>query len=329
MNDALTDVFTHFYGIERLLEDLSIDYTKIGKDELLTKCPFHDDSTPSFSINKANGLWVCFSCDEAGNLTKFVQLTYHIDYKTAREFLETKAGISDKANFADMAFLREIDSTLHPYIDEEKKSSSMVTKQMVGRMYERDDPHKYLLGRGFSPESISYFECGYTSDYHGKGKGTQERITLPGHDKNGELIGFIGRTPTNQKPKYLYTFSYPKAINLFNLHRAKKFSDKGLILTEGPLDTLRIHDLGFPNVCAVLGARLSAGQLKLLLEYTDKVYLMFDNDTAGEIAKNLASEMTWKILQTYIVPLGQHKDPGEIVTTEELTALLQQAKRIF
>jgi DNA primase len=160
----------------------------------------------------------------------------------------------------------------------------------------------------------------------GRGYDNQQRITIPGHSEYGALCGFIGRTPIEATPKYLYTPGYPKSFTLFNLHRAKKHGDNGIIVVEGSLDVMRIHDLGYPNVTGILGSSLSVAQQKLLIKYTDKVYFMFDNDAAGLKANMQAIEAMKNQLNTYYISLGKLKDPGDIRDKATLDYLVSHAK---
>ena len=278
MIDILSEAFIAKYGIKNMLED--VDARKIhksGPDDFICCCPFHDDKTESFSININNGLYQCFACSAKGNLVEFIKLSYNLDYEEAKAYLLARSGLDiSNINLEDIAFKREIfNLTEDKTIEDELVNWPTISKEMKERMYKRKDPYNYLLNRGFSEAAINYFECGYSDDYLGLGYLKNKRVTIPGHNEHSQLCGFIGRTPINEQPKYIYTANYPKSKTLFNLHRAKSHSDKGLILVEGALDAMRLHDLGYPNVCAILGSNLSPSQQKLLLKYTDKVYAAF------------------------------------------------------
>lgn len=326
--DPIVEAFVINYGVVALLEDIGVTHMQSSPTGVITNCVFHDDNSPSLGVDTSNGVFNCFSCSARGNLYKLVQMAYNLTFKEAREFILARSGLGEGVNIDSITRIRDIENIILSLNSQNKEFvMPKVSQETISRMYEGPDPHNYLLGRGYSQKAIDYLECGYTTDYLGKGYGKkQERITIPGHDENGNICGFIGRTPIDQMPKYLYTSGYPKSHTLFNLHRAKKHSDAGLILVEGSLDALRIHDLGYPNVCAILGASLSAYQLKLLKRYTDKIFLMFDTDAAGNQANLKALEMTHNELNVNLITMKNFKDPGEITIKETLDELLFNAK---
>jgi len=332
MIDILSEAFIAKYGIKHMLEDVNAKKIhKSGPDDFICCCPFHDDKTESFSININNGLYQCFACSAKGNLVEFIKLSYNLDYEQAKAYLLARSGLDiENINFEDIAFKREIfNLTKDKTAEDELVKWPIISEDMVKRMYVGPDPYNYLLKRGFSEAAIKYFECGYSDDYLGTGYVKRKRITIPGHNEYGQLCGFIGRTPIDEHPKYLYTAGYPKSNTLFNLHRAKTHSAQGIIVVEGSLDAMRIHDLGYPNVTAILGSALSIAQQKLLIKSTNKVYFMFDNDAAGLKATMNAIEAMKNQLNTYYISLGKLKDPGEITSKENLDFLISNAKSWF
>jgi DNA primase len=335
MTDFLTEAFINHYGIKNLLIDLDVRGIKhSGINELVMRCPFHDDKMASFAMDLTKGLWKCFGCGLEGNFIKFIMLAYHLNYAQANNFIKQRAGLSDDIDVDDMIFLRDLDNILNPRSDKEETNDIKVnfTPEIIASMYECEDPYHYLENRGLDDDTIKYFECGFTShwkSFKNKKEIHEERVTWPGHDKDGNIIGFIGRTPVNDDPKYRYTIGYKKADNLFNLHRAKKYANDGLILVEGSFDAMRVHSFGYPNVCAILGAKISNNQAKLLFHMTDKVYLMFDNDKAGRKANESALETLQENLDIYYISLENFKDPGEIPDKKTFDKLFLNAKSWF
>lgn len=328
--DPIVEAFILKYGILNLLDDIGVrNIQKLGNSQIVAVCPYHDDKKPSFSVNLENGLWTCFACDKHGDLVEMIKLSYNLEYKEAKEFILARSGLSGNINLDDIVFKRDIFNNMIDVIEEEEVKWPSISPEMIKRMNTGPDPYKYLLGRGFSQETIDYFECGYASDYLGRGYANQQRITIPGHTEYGKICGYIGRTPIDATPKYLYTAGYPKSHTLFNLHRAKKYSSKGLILVEGSLDAMRMHDLGYPNVCAILGSALSPAQQKLLMKYTDKIYIMFDNDKAGSKANMGAIEAMKDRVDTYFVSLEPFNDPGDVKDKETLDSMMLNAKSWF
>jgi DNA primase len=335
MSDFLAEAFIAHYGIKNLLNDLDIKGVKnSGIGEVIMRCPFHEDKMASFAMSLKNGLWKCFGCGLEGNLIKFIMLAYHLNYVQANDFLHQRAGLSDDVNIDDLIFLREIENIIGDKTEKEETENIKVnfTPEIIASMYEGQDPYNYLQERGLDDDTINYFECGYTKHwkcFRNKKTFYEERITWPGHDKDGNIIGFIGRTPVGDEPKYRYTIGYKKADNLFNFHRAKSYAKDGIILVEGSFDAMKIHSFGYPNVCAILGAKLSANQTKILFNMTNKVYLMFDNDNAGRKANENALQTLQENLDIYYIPLGNLKDPGEIQNKQTFDKLFYNARSWF
>lgn len=328
MSDLVIDTFSKVYTIEKLLQDLDVtNIHKTNVDYVIIRCIFHDDNKPSLSVNTENGSFICFACGESGDLYSFVQKAFRINFKEAKDFLLTKSGLKN-GNIENLLFMYEVEKLLKDKEGENITHITPLPKSVIERMYEGKDPYNYLLNRGFSQEDIDYFECGYTEHYNGVDYGINKRITIPGHDEYGNICGFLGRTPLpDVEPKYQNTFKYPKKETLFNLHRAKNYSEKGIILVEGALDAMRVSSLGYKNVAAILGAKLASTQQQLVLKYTNKVYLMFDNDKAGERANFEALKDLSPSTEVYYVQIPDgKKDPGEITNKDELAYLLNTAK---
>lgn len=335
-NDPVIEAFVKKYGIKNLLQDIGarrISHT--GKNQLILCCPFHPDNKESFSINSETGLFKCFACDAKGNLYHFIMRHYGLEFKEARQFIFARSGLDDNVNVDDLIFLYNINHLLESPEDETAPVIPTFKPADITRMYQGPDPYDYLKNRGYADFTIRRFECGFTKEwraisYETKTLTNEERITVPGHDEYGTIIGFIGRTPIGQEPKYRYTYHYPKSHTLFNLHRAKKFSgDMGLILVEGWLDAMKLDDFGHSNVAAILGSELSDAQVKLIAKYTDKIYTMFDNDSAGFKATAGAINKLHDIVDVHYIPLGDLNDPGDI--TDKLTCdqLVGNAKSWF
>jgi len=323
-NDDIIQSFIENYGIISLLEDINVKkLQKTNINQIIACCPLHEDENPSFSMNLETGLFTCFGCDQHGNLRTFISQIFHLNSKETQKFLLHHSGL-ENVNIQSLKFKNNIEKILQLKEPKEDFIFPIIQEKTIKRMYQGVDPHQYLLKRGFSQSTIDYFQCGYTKDYFGSGYNNQERITIPGHDEYGNICGFIGRTPIDATPKYLYTPGYPKSHTMFNLHRAKEFDS--LILVEGSLDVMMLHELDKPNACAILGASLSHEQLQLCLKYTDTLYLMFDNDKAGRNANKIALEMTKNIINVFHVPLGDLKDPGEIPDKKTLNHIFSNSK---
>ena len=332
MSDPLVEAFASTYGIKNLLEDF--DYKKVHRSagyNYVACCQFHEDGSESFSINTSNGLWKCFACATEGNLYQFLMRHYNCDYHKAKDFIIARAGLGD-IDIDDLIFSRDLNQILVPKSVEEEVVWHDFKRAEIEVMYEKSDPYAYLENRGFSSKTMERFEVGFTSKWRGREPKTralrmEDRITIPGHDEHGKLAGFIGRTPCGDEPKYRYSYGYPKSHTLFNLHRAKNFTDRGLIFVEGSLDVMKIHEFGYPNVVGILGAKLSVVQIELVKAYCDTAYFMFDNDAAGLLANKHAIESLKNSVNCYRIPIfAGYKDPGDLANCsefEELFALKQ------
>tara|TARA_B100000902_G_scaffold379954_1_gene414818 strand:- start:175 stop:1140 length:966 start_codon:yes stop_codon:yes gene_type:complete len=228
--------------------------------EFTAYCPFHDNkNTPSFSINKENGLWHCFNpdCDKQGSIRGLRKMLLN------EETRFSKTEISDE-------FLKAI-------LEDSDKEDTEISEDVLDAClidYDSDDVNylKPLVDRGFELDTLRYFEVGYSRN--------KERITIPVRDQSYSFCGIIGRaTDESQVPRYLYSTGFTKSRVLFNLNNAKAHSE--VIVVEGSLDAIKIHQAGFPNVVATLGAAVTEDQMMLLSKNFDSIIIIPDNDSAG------------------------------------------------
>lgn len=231
--------------------------------EIVAYCPFHSNlNTPSFSINRYTGLWQCFNpeCNQRGGIRSLKKLLLNEDHR------------SD--NYVSESY---IDKILN---DVEEEAGEDIDAQMSKCRIDYDTSSEVLqtlLDRGFDIETLTYFEVGYSS--------TKNRVVVPARDQFFRLVGLIGRAVTNdQIPRYLYSTGFPKSKILFNLCNAKTFDD--VIVVEGSLDAMKIHQAGYPNVVATLGAIITEDQMELLKNYFDCITIIPDNDDAGRAMKD-------------------------------------------
>lgn len=333
--DPVVRQFTEVYGVRNLIESMGLEKIRKTGDYFMALCPFHENTRePDFQIHKSLGLFNCFGCSAKGNLYQLVKEFYNISYKEADSFIQKLAGFDESVNIEDIRFRVSLRNMFASSDEDNKPKVRKFTEKDLIRFKLQPDPTNYLLGRGYTHETIDYFECSYTErwavwDEEAETYTYQKRVVIPGHLDDGKICGVIGRTVENAEPKYKYTASYPKSTSLFNLHRAKKHGDAGLILVEGALDVMRIHQFGFSNVVGIYGATVHEQQAELVLQYTDKVYLMFDNDEAGRKAMESGIDAFKDKVDLNIVPLASFKDPGEIPNADTLKTLLGQSLNWF
>jgi len=277
--------------IKDLLQKYGIHVHTESGNEITFYCPFHKNrNTPSFYLNKKTGLWQCFnpSCGEKGNFKKLY-----------RQITGKSYGRETKLDPA--ALKNEIDRALRPIVPEKEISLDTMILD-----YDSDDAKDKLLPfleRGLSIDTLSHFEVGFSSG--------KNRIVIPVRNPQYKLVGLIGRAiSSEQEPRYLYNTGFKRATVLFNIQNAKLHSD--VIIVEGSVDAMKVHEAGFPNVVASLGAQVSPQQVSMLKKYFDRIIIFSDNDDAGEAMKGaIINSCCGKELYAAKISDGL-KDPGEM-----------------
>lgn len=251
-----------------VLEDLGIDVSGETASQYLCYCPFHENTdSPAFAIDKKDGLWLCFnaSCGAKGNLKQLIEkITGNVE-DSAYDRLLAKLKVSRKSS---SALLQELDEILYG----PKEVEDEWTEEKLSELDLSFEATNYMLERGFNPETLDAFEVGWSEK--------KKRIVIPVRDEKYKLVGVIGRTTDpEEKLRYLYSAGMPKKEILFNLARAKAYTS--VILVEGSLDAMKVHQAGYPNVCAILGSAYSEAQAHLVHQYFDEITVFSDNDQAG------------------------------------------------
>lgn len=293
-----------------------VDLKKTGKN-FVGKCPFHNEKTPSFTVAPEKQMFYCFGCKTGGNVYTFIMKKENLSFPEAIEFLANKAGIvlpqpDDSAAISQKGRIKNIileilkdaanyfyynliktESGRHAfeYLIKRGLSKEIIRKFGLGySLPEWDSTKKFLESKGYdekSIESAGIIIKGKYNNYYDRFRG---RIMFPITDVMGRVIGFGGRTiaDSDSQPKYLNTpdtVVYNKRKNLYGLSIAKRESSKkGIIIVEGYMDVIALHQAGFTNAVASLGTSLTIEQAKLIKRYTDEVYLAYDSDEAGKAA---------------------------------------------
>lgn len=296
-------------NLEKEIKDLFLNHniyiSSNTGEEINVFCPFHKNSnSAAMYINIKTGLWQCFnpSCAKKGN---FRQLYYGI---TGKSF--GKSYSIDPYN---------LDKELNKYKNEYVVDNSL-NIDSIAIDYDKD---AYLLDtlieRGLSLDTLKYFEVGYSRE--------KNRVVIPVRSASYELVGFIGRaTLDSQQPRYLYNKGFRRADYLFNLQNAKAHGD--VIIVEGSIDAMFVHQAGFNNVVASLGAAIPKSQIILLKKYFDKIIIFSDNDMAGEAMRDgIIEQCLGKNISVAEVSKGL-KDPGEM-NTEQIQNAIKFAKHII
>ena len=328
-------------------------------------CPFHNEKTPSFTVYPQDNSFYCFGCGVGGNAITFIRQIEHLDYQDAIEFLAKRAGITvvrDDDGFEEQKRGIKKDRLLKMNTDAARFFHKMLflndSKAANCLSYFREkrglsDSTITHFGLGYAPDSydtmIKYMTAkGYTKDELVEGffavkseKGNyfdnfRNRAMFPIIDVTGNVIAFGGRVLDDSKPKYRNTMDtpvYKKSRNLFALNFAKNVSQESVILCEGYLDVISLHQAGFTNAIASLGTAITPEQARLISRYTKKVNICYDSDEAGQKATQRAMRiLTDAGLEVVIIQIPGEKDPDDYIKAygkEKFSDVLTGAKSKF
>jgi len=325
-------------------------------------CPFHGEKTASFSVNPRKQICYCFGCHKGGNVVNFIMEYEHLSFPEAIRFLAERTNIT----------LPEIKETAQDIRNRELKDKLLEINKEAAYFYhdnlvspEGDTGMKYFLEkRRLSPRIVTRFGLGYAGKTPGelyrylksKGFNDQElkesglvtieetgakdkfwnRVMFPIIDINGKVIAFGGRVMGDGMPKYLNspeTKIFDKSSVLYGLNFARKTTEKYLLLCEGYMDVISLHQAGFTNAVASLGTAFTERHAKLLKRYTDTVILTQDSDAAGIMAKIRSFPILHDAgLKVKILNMGEYKDPDEFIKAKGPDAYLEcirNAKNAF
>ncbi len=325
-------------------------------------CPFHNEKSPSFSVSQIKQMYYCFGCGAGGNVFTFLMEYENYSFEEAVNFLAQRAGVSlPQADYSEKA--RRNESKRARLLEVNKAAAKYFYYQL--RSERGQAGYRYLKERALSDETIKKFGLGFahvTSDdltRYLKSKGYEDklimdaglasfdekygvhdkfwnRVMFPIQDGNHRVIGFGGRVMGEGKPKYLNspeTMIFDKSRNLYGLNFARTARAGHMILCEGYMDVIAMHQAGFPQAVASLGTSFTAGQANLLRRYAQEVVLAYDSDGAGVSAALRAigilkeAGLTGKILN-----LEPYKDPDEFVKNlgqDALRERLEKAENSF
>ena len=340
------------------IEDVVGQYVSLTRrgSNLFGLCPFHSEKTPSFSVAPDKGIYYCFGCHKGGGPINFIMEVEGLDYPDAVRFLAKRAGMEVPED-------RE-----HSSVYRKQERLRALCKE-AARFYRQElfapggkEARDYLIRRGVSSQTVSRFGLGYSPNAWSALLDTMEkmgytkeelrdaglalqskkggyydrfrnRLMFPIIDVRGNVIGFGGRVMDDSTPKYLNspeTIIFNKRKNLFALNVAKKSTRGQLILTEGYMDAIALHQYGFDCAVASLGTALTQEHTQLLAKYTKAVVLTYDGDEAGQNATRRAIPMLEQAgLQVKILRMQGAKDPDEFLHkfgADKFQALLQKSE---
>lgn len=316
-----------------------VNLKKAGHN-LMGLCPFHNEKSPSFSVSPENGFFHCFGCGAGGDVITFIKRIENLDYVEAVKLLAQRAGMTvpDDDRSKGMSQLRsriyeanrEAARFYHKqlYTPEGREALEYLRKRQLtektiihfGLGYSpksRFELVNYLKSKGFSGTELIQANLANESKRGNPFDRFSDRVMFPIIDLRGNVIGFGGRIMSDIKPKYLNTSDTPvfnKSRNLFALQFAKNKANGQLILVEGYMDVIALHQAGFENAVATLGTALTQEQALTIKRYCDEVVICYDADEAGQKATARAISIlrpTGLNIKILTVPSG--KDPDEYI----------------
>ena len=357
---ALSDEFLMELRSRCDIEDTISSYVNLKRAGRISKglCPFHNEKTPSFTVYPDTQSYYCFGCGSGGDVITFVKNIENLDYIDAVRFLADRAGM-------DMPNENTYDSAVNKRRLRMLEANREAARFFHNCLKTKDGEagYRYFKNRGLTDETIRKFGLGFAPDFfnalsnHLMNLGYtkdelvfanlarrsqrnpnniydnfRNRIMFPIIDIRGNVIAFGGRVMDDSKPKYLNTSDtmvYKKSEGVFALNLAKKSGKDSLILCEGYMDVIALHQAGFTNAVAGLGTALTGEQARLLSRYASEILISYDADEAGQkaaaraltIFKNTPAKI--KILR-----LSGGKDPDEILKNygpEKMRSIIEGA----
>lgn len=320
-----------------------IELKRRGKN-LVGLCPFHNEKTPSFTVYPDTASYYCFGCGAGGEVINFIRNIENLDFIESVKLLADRAGLKiPETDSYDDAIAK-----LRRRIYEANREAARFYHETLFTEKGKQQLD-YLLGRGVSPKMIKHFGLGAAPDdwhalaEHLKNKGFnrdelvaanllrssekngkryyydafRNKVMYPVIDLRGNVVAFGGRVLDDSKPKYINTSDtlvYKKSNELFALNFAKNGNDRKLILCEGYMDVIALHQAGYENAVAGLGTALTPEQVSLVSRYADEVALCYDSDEAGQKAVRAAMTLFSKTgVKVKVIRLEGGKDPDEII----------------
>lgn len=306
-------------------------------------CPFHNEKTGSFSVSPNKQMYYCFGCGAGGNVFTFLMQYENFTFGEAMQTLAERAGVDlpkqemneSQRKEADrrerlLEINREAAKYFYTLLRSErggqalayfrKRELSDETMKKFGLGYSdqySDDLYRYLRRKGYEDEILKDTGLVAIDERRGGHDKFWNRAMFPIMDVRGRVIGFGGRVMGDGEPKYLNspeTKIFDKSRNLYGLHLARSTRRPQLLLCEGYMDVIALHQAGFDNAVASLGTALTSGHAGLLKRYTKEVYLTYDSDGAGVKAALRAIPILREVgIATKVINMQPYKDPDEFI----------------
>ena len=343
--------------------DVISGYVKLQKkgSNYFGLCPFHNEKSPSFSVSPSKQMYYCFGCGAGGNVITFVMEYENYSFMEALQMLADRAGVAlPKQEYSKEA--KEAADLRTALLEINRMAANYYYFQLtnpqgeVGYRYLRDrqltddtirhfglgfanktsdDLYRYLRAKGYDDKILK--ETGLvTIEERGAHDKFWNRVMFPIMDVNNRVIGFGGRVMGAGEPKYLNspeTKLFDKSRNLYGLNYARLSREKYILICEGYMDVIAMHQAGFTNAVASLGTAFTTQHAALLKRYTDKVVLTYDSDGAGTKAALRAIPILRDVgMSIRVLNMQPHKDPDEFIKnmgSEAFRERIEQARNSF
>jgi len=323
-----------------------VQLRKRGND-LVGLCPFHGEKSPSFHVHPDRGFFKCFGCGAGGDAIKFLQLLENLSFPDAARALARRAGVELEPETPAAARVRSERERI--FAANEAATAYFVEQLRLGKGTGPEAARAYVAGRGLQPGTVERFRLGYAPDgwdglvRHLEGEGVElelaataglvkagqrghydfyrNRLMIPTFATTGEPVAFGGRALDGSEPKYLNTSTtpvYTKGRGLYALGVARRAAveRESLLVVEGYLDCIALHQAGFTHAVAALGTSFTPEQAAELRKYAERIFLCFDADGAGLKATAKSIEILRAAgCVSYVVRLPGGDDPDTFVRT--------------
>ena len=346
-----------------------VSFTKRSGQNYFGLCPFHSEKTPSFSVNPQKGLYRCWGCGKGGNAIGFIMDIEKLSYPEAVKFLGDQYGVpvewgeednqgtnelkerkkrvmnilTDAAGYYYKVFNSDVGKEAREYAARRQLSQKTLVNFGIGYAPDGfDNLYRFLKSKGYEDRDLE--ECGlFTRSKNGNLIDLfRGRLMVPIFDSFGKIIAFGGRNLGAELPKYVNSpdsLVYKKQKHLYALNFAKQAKSKQLIIVEGYMDAIAMHQAGITNTVAALGTAFTDSQLQLASRFAEEVVFFFDSDNAGKNAALRASHMMLTYLRRMtgikirirIAAVPNGKDPDEYIKTdgvEAFKAVVKSAKDV-
>ncbi len=325
-------------------------------------CPFHNEKSASFSVNQARQMYHCFGCGKSGNVITFIMEYENFTFPEALKLLADRAGVTlpeieyseeekkkdnlkarileaykEAAKFYYVQLRSDAGKRAMDYFKDRGLSDETINKFGLGyAVTGRNLMYRYLKGKGYDDGVLREMRIFYMNEKEGMTDMFWNRAIFPIMDVNHRVIAFGGRVMGQGEPKYLNspeTIVFDKGRNLYGLNHARTARKDNLIVCEGYMDVIALHQAGFNQTVGALGTALTSGHVNLLKRYTENVLLCYDNDGAGVKANLRAIPILRGAgMSAKVINMSPYKDPDEFIKNlgaEEFEIRIRNAENSF